>query len=198
MTKNLINWKQLSFTISLALVSLIATSQIISDFQKDEKGAIIFSEVVKVDSADKAELFIRAKSFFSNTFKSGKDVLQLEDKENGIIMGKALVGLCDGQEGISSGCYNMFFSLKITVKDGRYKYEIYNITFRTEPSYPSFPEGLAFTQYQLFDSLTYYRSNGNPKPRFENIKNHVFTQVEKIKKLMFAELIKPSGKKEEW
>jgi hypothetical protein len=158
----------------------------------------MFSEVIKVDSADKNELYLRAKSFFANSFKSGKAALQMEDKDDGILIGKSKIGLCDGEDGISFGCHDMHFSIKITVKDGRYKYEIYDILFKTPPSYPYYPNGIEMAQSALFDSTNYYRSNGEPKSRLEDAKNRVFRQIEFIKQIMFAELNKPSSKKEEW
>lgn len=198
MKQKLTTYTTIKLTLLLLIACNISKAQIISDFQKDGNGLIMFSEVIKVDSADKNELYLRAKSFFANSFKSGKAALQMEDKEDGILIGKSFKGLCDGEDGISFGCYDMHFSIKITVKDGRYKYEIYDISFRSSPSYPYYPNGIEMAQSALFDSTNYYRSNGEPKSRLEDAKNRVFRQIEFIKQIMFAELNKPSSKKEEW
>ena len=198
MKQKLTTYTTIKLTLLLLIAGNISKAQIISDFPKDGNGLIMFSEVIKVDSADKNELYLRAKSFFANSFKSGKAALQMEDKEEGVLIGKSMVNLCNGMEGEWSDCYNMFFTIKISVKDGRYKYEIYDITFRSTPTLPYYPNGIEITQVQLFDSTNYYRNNGNPKPRYEKIKNFVLFQIEYIKKIMYVELTKPSAKKEDW
>ena len=50
---------------------------------------INYTEIVKIDSSiNKATLFLNAKMFFVNEFKSAKVVIQLEDRESGTIIGK--------------------------------------------------------------------------------------------------------------
>src|SRR5688572_14501025 len=53
---------------------------------------ISYSEVVMVsDSASKNELFSKAKSCFAYLFKSSNSVIQNEDKEAGVIIGKRAI-----------------------------------------------------------------------------------------------------------
>lgn len=84
---------------------------------------ITYQEVVKVEGATKDELYVRAREWFARSFKSSKSVIQMEDKEAGKIIGK----------GSSSGLYTVLmstvpykldFTVSITVKEGRYRYEI--------------------------------------------------------------------------
>jgi CspA family cold shock protein len=81
---------------------------------------------VFVDSlTNKNELFLRAREWFAKTYKSSMNVIQMEDKENGKIIGKALLKVfmttfVDSQ--LESGFIN--YSISIYIKDGRYKYEI--------------------------------------------------------------------------
>src|SRR5258708_31294843 len=57
-----------------------------------ETNKIMYTEVVKVDSSvTKDILYSKAREWFAIAFKSSNVVIQLEDKENGKIIGKAIM-----------------------------------------------------------------------------------------------------------
>lgn len=95
-------------------------------------GKIVYKEVVEVDSATKGELFDLGKAWFVDAFKSANDVIQNENKEKGEVTGKGLsklsveieTGYKDQTAVIS---LNLYYTISIKFKDGKYKYEIYNI-----------------------------------------------------------------------
>ncbi len=84
-----------------------------------------WEEVVTVDSTvNKTELYSRARQWFSNTFKSEKDVVSVSDKESGEISGNAVVEYKSDRFYFGVVCVNGYVNFKINVyvKDGRYKY----------------------------------------------------------------------------
>jgi hypothetical protein len=86
---------------------------------------ITYSEVIFVDSlANRQELFSRAREWFARTYKSSTNVIQMEDKESGKIVGKALMQVFHKALGhnYESGYIN--YTILIYTKDGKYKYEI--------------------------------------------------------------------------
>lgn len=90
---------------------------------------ITYSEAVYVDSlANKQEIFSRAREWFAKAYKSSTNVIQMEDKESGKIVGKALLDVymttVFGSQ--SEGGY-INYTITIYVKDGKYKYEITDI-----------------------------------------------------------------------
>lgn len=91
-------------------------------------GAVIYSGIVDLN-ANKDELFNRAKAWFVSRYNSANDVLQMQDKNDGIIMGKGVfeeyynMGLMIGNQKV-----NVFHTVKIYVKDGKYKYEITDLS----------------------------------------------------------------------
>lgn len=88
-------------------------------------GQIIYTGIVQVDSAKKDELFNRAKAWFVTQYKSANDVIQMEDKEAGILMGKGLfVELYNFGFLVGPVSVNVYHTVKVYVKDGKYKYEI--------------------------------------------------------------------------
>lgn len=86
---------------------------------------ISFSEVVQVESISKEDLYQRAKGWATNTFRSSNDVIQLDDKENGQIVGKGLFKYVQ-RYGIFVWDCTIRFTVTVVVKDGRYRYEINN------------------------------------------------------------------------
>jgi hypothetical protein len=84
-----------------------------------ENGSVIYTEVVKVDSLNKKELYNRAKKWVVLKYKSANDVIQLDDKEDGIIIGKGNFGIK-----YYSRRPTINHTLQIETRDGRYKYTI--------------------------------------------------------------------------
>lgn len=97
-------------------------------FPVDETGKITYSNVVTVDSTlRKEELYWRAKNFFFENMKSGKNVVQYEDKAEGVIAGKAIADYL-WYFLVAPQNTTLFIPIKIQVKDGKYRYEMTGIT----------------------------------------------------------------------
>jgi hypothetical protein len=84
---------------------------------------VVYSEVVQVDSASKNDLYLRCRAWFAKTFLSANNVIQMDDKEAGRIIGRAATK--------SSFVYflvnfkfTLYYTIAVTIKDGRYKYEL--------------------------------------------------------------------------
>jgi hypothetical protein len=117
------NIRQLFFFSALVLLSVSAafgqkeTPKLPIDSSTSK---ITYSEVVYLDSlANKQELFSRAREWFAKAYKSSRNVIQMEDKENGKIIGKALMQVYYKE--FPYGYIN--YTISIYIKDGRYKYE---------------------------------------------------------------------------
>jgi len=88
---------------------------------------LTFTDVVKIDSISKNELYNRAKLWFATTFNSLKDVLQIEDKDAGQLVGNSLFKYTPTVFNANARIVgNIKLTIKIFVKDGRYKYEFTN------------------------------------------------------------------------
>jgi len=86
---------------------------------------ITYAEVINVDSlTSKQELYSRAREWFAKTYNSSKEVLQMEDKESGKIIGKALIQVYYKMLGMDHEHGYINYTITIAVKDGKYKYEI--------------------------------------------------------------------------
>lgn len=107
---------------SISIIGLLLTSVVLST---NAQSPVIYSEVIQVDSVSKNELYSRAKIWFVKTYKSSKDVLQLDDKEDGKIIGKAVMKYVPSfLSGSSATKGYINYTISVFVKEGRYKYEI--------------------------------------------------------------------------
>lgn len=90
---------------------------------------VSFSEVVSIENISKSELYNRAKQWIAITFKSASSVIQLDDKESGIIISKgfSIIYINNGIAGIIS--QKMYYTLYLHIKDGRYKYNFTDIYY---------------------------------------------------------------------
>jgi hypothetical protein len=87
--------------------------------------ALTYSEVIKVDSVSAKELYNRAKLWLASSYNSSKDVLQIDNTNDGQILGKALFTYHSNVFVSSENTKgNIKYTITITAKDGRYKYEI--------------------------------------------------------------------------
>lgn len=88
---------------------------------------ITYSDVVIVDSAlHKLELFSIAREWFAKTYKSSINIIQMEEKESGKIVGKALMQVYYKAMGMDCPGGYISYTISIYIKDGKYKYEITN------------------------------------------------------------------------
>lgn len=120
--------KQLFFCIAFTLLS-VSTALGQKETPKlpidSSTSKITYSDVVFVDSlVNKQELFSRAREWFAKTYKSSTSVIQMEDKESGIIVGKALMNVYHKALGSNFPSGYINYTISIYIKDGRYKYEI--------------------------------------------------------------------------
>ncbi len=89
-----------------------------------------FTGVVQLDSTIPAEvLFNRARRWFTDNFNSGKTVVDYENRELGDITGvgnfpHTMVFI----KGLNQADGVIKFSVNIQVKNGRYRYRLYNFT----------------------------------------------------------------------
>lgn len=85
--------KILIATIFTILIHYTGYSQNTPNLPIDNETKLItYSEVIILDSTvNKSELYSRAREWFAKAFKSSKNVIQMDDKENGKIIGKALM-----------------------------------------------------------------------------------------------------------
>lgn len=94
-------------------------------FSQEDTDKLNYTEVVAVEGASKDELYNRAKLWFAKAFNSADAVIQMDSKEDGQLVGKALLQYKPTILSASEQTKGpVRYTVSIFVKDGRYKYEI--------------------------------------------------------------------------
>lgn len=89
----------------------------------------------KVDSISKSksQIYSETKQFIAEFWNSAKDVIQNDDKEEGLILVKGMTKTTIGS-GLSSLEFWYRYNVKFLMKDNKYKIVVENITFDRGPS----------------------------------------------------------------
>lgn len=145
-----------------------------------------YTEVVTVEGKNSDQLYSSAREWFAETFKSAKDVLQMDDPVAGKLIGKGM-GDINVKAGMVPVTLDYEFQVKIFVKDGRYKYTIDNIA--------TVSDGVK-TNYEEFEQA---------KEKFKNKKKRVayFNSIlngidSDMKKLIASLNSKMNGDEDNW
>jgi len=93
----------------------------------NEKGLIEF--VVDYDLPDKSkdEMYSITKVWLSEAFKSSKSVIEVDEKDAGVIAGNGNTSFSWGNALIGYHTDPIFFSFKCQMKDGKYRLTVNNI-----------------------------------------------------------------------
>jgi hypothetical protein len=181
--------KKTFLILSLLMITILSFSQ----------EPLKWEEVVNVDSTTtKTELFNRARHWFSNTFKSEKDVISISDKDAGEISGNAVVEYKSTRFYVGVVCVNGYVNFKINVyvKDGRYKYIIHSLIH--EGSYYDGNKPISYgllTESQIPPKPT---RGGANKKAWAEIKAQATSQIDALINSLKTEMATKSEAQDDW
>jgi hypothetical protein len=92
-----------------------------------KEGKIIYERIVELPETPKDILFQGAKLWFVETFKDSRAVIKSEDKEAGEILGTGRSRFFYDRTGGYPGEKNYVFNIRVTIKDNKYRIQIYDI-----------------------------------------------------------------------
>jgi exonuclease I len=86
---------------------------------------LTFTGVIKVDSTlKKSDLYSKGLEWFASVFKNTKAVIQMQDRETGIIVGQGAYSVIHPKSGlIREQIQPQTFKVQLSFKDGRFKYD---------------------------------------------------------------------------
>ncbi|WP_162055059.1 DUF4468 domain-containing protein [Pontibacter pamirensis] len=93
-------------------------------------GKIEFQEVIQVSGKSQAEIHTHAREWFAKAFVSANAVLQMDDKDAGILIGKGRLG------------DEIDILIKVESKDGRFRYTLTDVAFEIPGSGPRVAEDI--------------------------------------------------------
>ena len=97
-----------------------AAENIASQVSLDKNNALTYTQVVEAPGKTKEQLYVLINYWYTSTFTSGKEVIQLNDKEAGVIIGKGFVeGIATHSGGTNSYKVNLCPIIKTDIKEGK-------------------------------------------------------------------------------
>ena len=179
----------------LCLIAWESEAQVIDELPTVD-GQIIFSEVVPVENASKDELYARSKIFFIDQFKSAKDVIQMDDKAEGIVVGRGWNDIYLSFGITENMKMQMWYKIRIQAKDGRYKYDIFDIQFTSYAS--QYQASSTAPAEGIFEKTTYYKKNGNAREINYSYKQEMLKSIESLKGSIKKAMLVPVAGKSDW
>lgn len=97
-----------------------------------------FERVVETPGYTKDQIYSSTKIWIAEHFKSAKSVIELDSKEDGIIIGNGIIKYpCSGIECLAKGDWNVPFTMRVDMKDQKFKITFTNIKLSWSSSYSS-------------------------------------------------------------
>lgn len=86
------------------------------------------TKVIETPGQSKEKLYTATRLWFAESFKSSKDVIDLDDKEQGIIIGKGNTKFpCQGLDCVARGDWRLKFTMRVDMKDEKMRVTFNNI-----------------------------------------------------------------------
>jgi hypothetical protein len=145
---------------NILLSSFLMLSSVVfaQEFSINEKtGKISYEGIVKIDGASATDLYIKANEWFATTFNSASNVIQMQDKDAGKIIGKAAIEV--ENRGYPNGVFD--FTIKFTAKEGRYRYVLTDIAHDKRGSALNGSGGAIENEKPACGSMTMFKSHWN-------------------------------------
>ena len=119
--------KKLSLIILITLIGTLSYGQsakemlaeIDGKWELDDNGNVTIVKVIEAQELKKEEIFNRALNYFTYNYVSGKSVIQTQDKENGLIVGKGVYNDVHIGMSLITTYVDAWHILRVDVKDGR-------------------------------------------------------------------------------
>ena len=135
-----------------------------------QDGKVFYEKVYQDSGVTKKDLFLKAKDVFLRLFPDTKDVIQNEDKENGIISGKGYFEM---------PLIMMRSTIRILVKDNKYKVQIFDF-YSASTLTRNDVESPIENSYNRAKEKTRSKSVCNSWINFNNMVLYIFGQIESL------------------
>lgn len=106
-----------SFLLCIAVSALVPSEALATS-------PITVEEVVQVEGASPTALYTAARTWFATEYTSANDVIQMDDPEAGVVVGRGQFTFSTGK--LMTVCYTgpVTYTIKVEVREARYKVEV--------------------------------------------------------------------------
>jgi len=94
-----------------------------------------FEKIVEAPGFTKDQIYNAARIWIAQNFKSAKSVIEMDSKEDGIIVGNGIIPYpSSGLESVAKDGWKVPFSMRIDIKDQKFRVSFFNIMLSIPPS----------------------------------------------------------------
>ena len=140
---------------------------------------IIHSKIIYTDSIGKQGVYIAINDWFASSYNSANDVIQMADKEAGILIGNGNI------EYYTNSSYDgwISYTIKVYCKDNRFKVELLNFTHKsTRVSDPTYSLGLLTSKEPYTDKGMFKKYHNREwilmKEKADEYSKFIFNELE--------------------
>lgn len=179
-------------------VLVVLPSLALSQSYKIDGGSIVVSKIVEDIEGSTGEIYGRVKSFFVRSYGDANSVIQTDDKEGGLIIGK---GLYTKLASFNLGAWTLkaYHTLRVDIKQGRAR--IICSASTVIPNSSSYPgntyEYVIVDHAPITDKRASGATKGAQKEAFDNLVARMNSTVDAL-----AEAVKGGGllesEKDDW
>lgn len=177
----------LSFTI-FVLIPIFSYAQDFSRLTKNDKtGLVTITEIVELEGFSKDAIYNKTKLWITQTYKSPQDVLQLDDKESGLIVIKAISEITPAY---------VHYTFTIKIKDGKIKLEtnqIYSDSVIGNANY-----GWGYAEEWIEGKANGYKQPKGSLKRLSKIANSTVDHIYLLYDSLEHSIKEPLYEEEEW
>lgn len=166
---------------ALLILSLCGYGQRLNVLPKDEKGKVHFTKIIESNNLSQEQTYNKSKLFFTKNFNTAKDVIELDDKENGIFIGKGHT-ILNIQRGKHTTPAPLSFFIKIESKKNSCKVDIYNLIYNSAT--------FAETFFSEYNEARYINANVKNKLIMESYRDQTLEKIAFIESKIKEELNK--------
>lgn len=143
--------------------TLVAGLILLLNISLNGQEVLSYSKIIQTDSVGKTILFVTLNDWFASTYSSANEVIQMADKEAGVIIGKGVIKYDYGK--MIYNCYDGYinYTIKAYVKDNRYKVELENFRHTVLPGASSLCELGLITTSEFYSEKKSSQNNYNNK-----------------------------------
>ena len=133
-------------------------------------GKLTYEGIVNVAGKNKMDLYADAKKWFTDYFIDSRDVIQMQDKDQGRIIGKGIL-VFSYKVLLSSVKFYDLITVEIDVKDGRYRYRVYDMVLANLKGelFSDYGSRTKVTPEQLISTLTGTGKSGYTKTECQKL-----------------------------
>lgn len=164
-----------------------------------DNGNIVVSKVIDSIGADKNEIYLRVKNYFTRAYGDANSVIQTDEKASGLIIGKGLYGnVYTHDYGLSGSIkYNAYHILRVDIKDGRVRIicSVSSMEAKGDISYKyDIVAYSPFTDKRIFGAYVYNKKH--QVDAFFNLVEKMHTSIDSIEKSLKEGMLKSEN--EDW